>query len=67
MSGAEYEQGYPVEDIETGEKILTSPITGHRYRVTRWVNKGDGKFVALEKQRIGRHPNTDNHPTGGSS
>ena len=45
-------QGHPVEDIETGEKIMQSPLTGNTYKVTKWVDKGDGKFVALEKELV---------------
>jgi hypothetical protein len=40
------------EQIETGERIMESPTTDHRYRVTEWVDHGDGKFTALEKDRI---------------
>lgn len=45
-------QGYPEEDIETGERIMESPITGNRYRVTKWVDKGEGKAVAIEKELV---------------
>lgn len=40
------------ELTETGERIMESELTDRRYRVTRWIDKGDGKFVALEKEEI---------------
>lgn len=42
------------ETIETTtpERYMKSPITGKTYRVTEWLDKGDGKFVALEKEAI---------------
>jgi hypothetical protein len=40
------------EQIETGERIMESPTTDRRYHVTEWVDHGDGKFTALEKDRI---------------
>lgn len=46
------EQDYPDGDIQTGEKILESPITGNLYRVTKWVERGEGKFIALEKSTV---------------
>jgi len=45
-------EGHSPSDIETGEKILESPLTGNTYRVTKWVDQGDGKFVAIEKELI---------------
>jgi len=38
--------------MEDDNKVLESPITGNLYYVTEWEDKGDGKFVANEKQRI---------------
>jgi hypothetical protein len=46
------EQGYPNDQIETGEIHKQSPITGDLYRVTKWVDKGDGRIVALEKELV---------------
>jgi hypothetical protein len=43
-------QGYPKEEVESGERIVESPLTGTTYRVTKWVEKGDGRIVALEKE-----------------
>jgi sugar lactone lactonase YvrE len=40
------------ERIEEGERFAQSPITGATYRVTRWVEVGDGRIVAIEKERI---------------
>lgn len=45
-------QGFPEEDVETGEIIATSQTTGNRYRVTKWVDHGDGKITALHKELI---------------
>lgn len=39
-------------DIEFGERIAESPVTGERYRVTAWKDKGDGKMVAFEKEPL---------------
>jgi len=41
-------------NIETEERYVESPITGVRYRTTRWVDLGDGKIVALEKTAVGQ-------------
>ena len=44
-----------VEDagcIKTGEKRMWSELTGQEYRVTRWVEVGDGKIMALSKQGV---------------
>jgi hypothetical protein len=43
-------RGYPVDEIQTGEKIMESPITGDKYRVTMWVERGDDRCIALEKE-----------------
>ena len=44
------EQGYPEDQIEEGERIMESPITGEKYLVTKWVEKPDGRAIALEKE-----------------
>jgi len=44
--------GVPKEDIETGERISRSPMTGTWYKVTKWVDLGDGKLKALEKEEL---------------
>lgn len=44
--------GHYVKDIEYGERIIESPLTDAKYRVTRWVEKGDGKIDALKKEKI---------------
>lgn len=46
------EDGYHPDLIETGERIMTSPVTDTVYRVTKWVDKGDGRVVALEKEAL---------------
>lgn len=38
--------------IETGEQIMESPTTETKYRVTRWIDAGDGQVVALAKEEI---------------
>lgn len=38
--------------IETGEEIMESPVTEAKYRVTRWIDAGDGQVVALAKEEI---------------
>lgn len=45
-------QGHSPDDVETGEKILESPLTGNKYRVTKWVDQGDGQFIAIEKELV---------------
>lgn len=47
-------QGYPAEDVEEGERVAHSELTGTTYLVTRWVDKGDGKMIALKKTEISR-------------
>jgi len=49
---SELVEGHDPGDVQTGEKILKSPLTGNSYRVTKWVDQGDGKFVAIEKELI---------------
>jgi len=38
--------------MEDDGRVLESPITNELYYVTEYESKGDGKFVAHEKQRI---------------
>ncbi len=45
-------QGHPAEAVETGEKIMQSPMTDTLYRVTRWVEKGDDRVVAIDKEPL---------------
>lgn len=45
-------EDYPEDDIKTGVKFLRSPITDTLYRVTKWVDKGEGRFVAIEKEEV---------------
>jgi hypothetical protein len=42
------------DDIQTGERYARSPMTGCYYRVTKWVDKGDGKLVCHEKEEVER-------------
>jgi predicted RNA-binding Zn-ribbon protein involved in translation (DUF1610 family) len=46
-------EGYPADQVEEGERIMESPITGETYRVTKWVEKNDGRAIALEKELVG--------------
>lgn len=48
----EYTHATSHDDVQTGEKRLHSPLTGKTYRVTKWIPKGDGKFVAIEKEVV---------------
>lgn len=45
-------QGYDESEIETGEKVMQSPLTDTLYRVTRWVEKDGGLSVALSKEAV---------------
>jgi len=47
-----YVQGYPEEEVQQGEIIRESPITGQLYRVTRWVEKGEERIIAFQKEVI---------------
>lgn len=42
------------EQVETGERYAQSPITGDYYRVTQWVDHGDGKIQARQKEEVDR-------------
>ena len=42
----------PDQQIESGTRVLQSPTTGIVYRVTKWIDKGDGKYVAVEKEPL---------------
>lgn len=39
-------------EIQTGKRIMSSPLTGQLYLVTRWEDLGDGKFKSLEKEKL---------------
>lgn len=38
--------------VVKGDRVMESPATGEKYRVTKWVDLGDGKVTALEKEPI---------------
>jgi hypothetical protein len=38
--------------IDTGERIMESPVTDTKYRVTRWIEAGDEQVVALAKEEV---------------
>lgn len=38
--------------IETGEQYMESPMTKKTYRVTRWVDGGEGQIMALAKEEV---------------
>jgi len=42
------------DDTETGIRYAKSPTTGNYYRVTEWVDHGDGKITAREKHEVDR-------------
>lgn len=42
------------EDVEHGIRYAKSPMTGTYYRVTAWVDHGDGKIQAREKHEVGK-------------
>lgn len=46
------EDAYSDEEIQEGEIVKQSPITGKEYLVTRWVEKGDDRIIALEKEEF---------------
>jgi hypothetical protein len=45
-------RGYPIDEIQTGERIMESPVTGEKFRVTMWVEKGSDRCIALEKEEV---------------
>ena len=55
----EHEQGFCPHEIETGEEIMHSELSGYTYRVTKWVPQGEGQFIALQKERIDRSEDTE--------
>lgn len=57
----DHEQGFCPHEIESGEVGMYSRLTDTYYRVTKWVEQGDGKFIALEKESKDRtqQPDTD--------
>jgi len=38
--------------LQTGEIITQSELTDCWYRVTKWIDKGDGKILSLVKEEI---------------
>jgi len=58
------------EDIKTGERYAKSELTGQWYRVTAWVERGETKIVAVEKDEVEKPPHADDervHCPGGDS
>lgn len=51
--------------LSTGEKIMESPVTGTTYRVTKWIDKGEGRCVAVQKEEIDPAANTNESDTRG--
>lgn len=45
-------QGVPEDEIETGERVAKSELTGNYYLVTMWQDLGDGKLKALKKKPL---------------
>lgn len=44
--------GREANDVQTGERIMQSPLTETWYLVTKWRDKGEGKAQAIEKEEI---------------
>jgi len=42
------------DEVETGERYAKSPMTGTWYRVTKWVDHGDGKIQARAKTEVAK-------------
>jgi hypothetical protein len=40
------------DDVKTGERYAKSPMTGNWYRVTKWIDHGDGKIQARAKTEV---------------
>jgi hypothetical protein len=38
--------------IQHGDRIMNSRLSGHTYRVTRWVELDEDRMIALEKEVI---------------
>ncbi|MGQ3723556.1 hypothetical protein [Natrialba aegyptia] len=55
----DHEEGFCPHEIETGDRVMHSDLSGYSYRVTKWVPRGEGKFIALQKKRIGRGQDRD--------
>lgn len=47
-------------EIETGKRLMQSPITDTVYLVTRWEDLGDGQYRALEKEAVPEDLQWDN-------
>ena len=41
-------------EVAHGERYAKSPLTGKYYRVTSWVDLGDGKIQSREKEEVDR-------------
>lgn len=57
-----HEQGYCPYEIETGERITESPLTGETYRVTRWVEPQEDRIIALQKEPVELEPTAESKP-----
>jgi hypothetical protein len=40
------------EEVQQGERVARSPISGCFYLVTKWIDHGDGNITALQKEEI---------------
>jgi len=61
----DHEQGFCPHEIETGEMGMYSRLTDTYYRVTKWVEQGDGRFIALEKQPKPQPQDAETDRSGG--
>jgi hypothetical protein len=47
------------DTVESGERYAHSPVTDQWYRVTRWIDRGDGEILALDKEAVDEPPHHD--------
>lgn len=47
---------YDGENIQTGKRLMQSPVTDTIYLVTRWVTTDEGQHRALEKEVLSKPP-----------
>jgi hypothetical protein len=47
-----HHRDFDEDDVEEGERIATSPITGTTYLVRRWIEESDGKIIAIDKEPV---------------
>jgi hypothetical protein len=45
--------------VVEGERVMQSAVTDEAYRVTKWIDLGDGKVTAIEKEPVEEVAQTD--------